>query len=264
MPSALRSSGSSSARIVSSSIASTRPAPKVGIGMRRAMMLASAGSTGWQPCVGFEKRWKSVSSGEPSGSVSGRIAPCASRYAARTSDTRLTPPTAGTLWQTAQLRAVERRAEPFFRRLHLEKVVEADPEALELGREKAGQRIAERAAAAAPARAADRPTSGDNAAAQDAARWRDGVSAHDPSALRVARLHLDRAAHEAVAGAAQPGTLEGVAARRRSRRTARARRRVLAWESRHPMPCRRGQRAGSRGSCRRSSGAARPSRPPRP
>jgi hypothetical protein len=57
IPSALRSSGSSSARIVSSAMASTSPAPKTGIGTRRAMMLASGGITGWQPCGGFENRW---------------------------------------------------------------------------------------------------------------------------------------------------------------------------------------------------------------
>ena len=54
----------------------------------------------------------------------------------------------------AQLARVERRAEPFFGCLHLEKVVEPNPEALELGREKAGQRIAERSARS-PAPATD-------------------------------------------------------------------------------------------------------------
>ena len=74
---------------------------------------------------------------------------------ARTSETRLTPPTAGTLWQTAQLAPLNAGPEPFFGRLDLEKVVEPDPETFELGRKNPRQRIAElRERAPAPA---DRP-----------------------------------------------------------------------------------------------------------
>ena len=60
LPSRLRSSGSASASSVSSGIASIRPAPKSGIGTRRATTLASGGSTGWQTWFGSENVWNSV------------------------------------------------------------------------------------------------------------------------------------------------------------------------------------------------------------
>ena len=98
-PSRSRSNGSSSATIVSSGIASTRPAPNSGIGTRRANTLASGGTIGWQPWVGIENRWKSVS--PVASSVWNR--PLASRRPARISAIVPAPPMAGTLWQTAQL-----------------------------------------------------------------------------------------------------------------------------------------------------------------
>ena len=48
MPSRSRSSGSACASMASSGMASTRPAPNTGMGMRRATTLISGGSTGWQ------------------------------------------------------------------------------------------------------------------------------------------------------------------------------------------------------------------------
>ena len=52
---------------VSSSMASTSPAPNSGIGTRRAMTLASAGITGWQRVPGTENRWNSDSPDASSG-----------------------------------------------------------------------------------------------------------------------------------------------------------------------------------------------------
>jgi hypothetical protein len=98
-PSRSRSVGSSRATMVSSGMASTRPAPKSGIGTRRANTLASAGTMAWQPWVGIEKRWKSVS--PVASNVSKR--PVASRRPARISAIVPAPPIAGTLWHAAQL-----------------------------------------------------------------------------------------------------------------------------------------------------------------
>jgi hypothetical protein len=53
-PSRLRSPGSSRASSVSSGIASTRPAPKSGIGARLAITSTSSGIVGWQPCDGVD------------------------------------------------------------------------------------------------------------------------------------------------------------------------------------------------------------------
>ena len=50
-----------------------------------------------------------------------------------------TPPIAGTLWQTAQLVAVERRAEPFLGRLDFEEVLESRAEGFELAAEMPGK-----------------------------------------------------------------------------------------------------------------------------
>ena len=103
-----RSKGSSSASSVSSAIASTRPAPNTGIGARRATTFTSAGMTGWQVCCGTENRCISVLPDVSSASK----APAASRYAARVSSTRLVPPIAGTLWQAAQLVALNAGPSP--------------------------------------------------------------------------------------------------------------------------------------------------------
>ena len=54
----------------------------------------------------------------------------------------LTPPTAGTLWHTAQLVPLKAGPRPSSDGLHLEEVVESETELLELDRRDAGQRVA--------------------------------------------------------------------------------------------------------------------------
>ena len=83
--------------MVSSAMASTRPAPKSGIGTRRAKTFASCGTRGWHSWTGSEKRWNMVS---PPRTVK---LPFSSTWPACTSETGLIPPIAGVAWHCAQL-----------------------------------------------------------------------------------------------------------------------------------------------------------------
>src|SRR6185503_15659648 len=120
-PSRSRSDGSSSASMVSSGIASTRPAPKSGIGLRRHDGLAAVGGNREQVKERF------------AGGVE-RLEP-AVRGAASRADFRDRPGAAdgGHVVAGGAARGVERGPEPFLRRFDFEKVVETEPELLELG-----------------------------------------------------------------------------------------------------------------------------------
>ena len=140
MPSPLRSSGSSSASSVSSGMASTSPAPKSGIGTRRAMTFASAGIDGWQR-----------GSGPRTDGTASRAA-CRRARRRRILPSRSRRRRALPRWADAAdgrhvvadraARAVERRSQSFFRGFHLEEIVEPEPESLELDRRDPRQRLA--------------------------------------------------------------------------------------------------------------------------
>ena len=188
-------------RIVSSSIASTSPAPNSGIGTRRAMTLASAGITGWQAWPGIENRWNSVSPAASSGSERRRRRRGAP---ARTSAIGADAADRRHVVADGAAGAVERRPQSFLGGFDLEEVLEAEPELLELRRREARQRIAgqrRRATAREHDRAPPRTTS---------VRPRRSQAALIATGAGVG--HDDHAAHEGVAGAAQLRALEGVAA----------------------------------------------------
>ena len=100
-PSRSRSSGSASARSVSSAIASTRPAPNSGIGTRRTMTLASARNHRLAGVAGQREQVEQRLAGRRRGRRSRRRR---ARRPARTSAIAARcRRSAGTLWQAAQL-----------------------------------------------------------------------------------------------------------------------------------------------------------------
>ena len=114
----------------SSGIASTRPAPKSGIGTRRAMIVASGGMSGWHAVprnreqmeerfAGWIERLELARGVDAPARISAIIAAAADgRHAVA----------------HGAARAVERRTQPFLGGFDLEKVVEAQAELLELDR----------------------------------------------------------------------------------------------------------------------------------
>ena len=112
--------------------------------MRRAMMFASGGITGWQPCVGIREQVdRACRAACRPAPVSGRIWPVLVAVGRAHFGDQADAADRRHVVADGAARGVERRAEPFFGGLDLEEVVEPDAEALELRREEPGQRIAE-------------------------------------------------------------------------------------------------------------------------
>ncbi len=141
--------------------------------------------------------------------------PVGSRRPARTSATALAPPTAGTLWQAAQLVPLNAGPEPFFARLDLEEVVQPEAELLELGRRDAGERVARANRAVArrrPAWLRERSAS--------AASTIEPPTGVDRSSLARRWLgHDDHAAHEASGRRRTASSTRTCSGRRARRRT---------------------------------------------
>src|SRR5262245_30807269 len=190
-----RSNGSSSARIVSSGIASISPSPNTGSGTRRANTLASSGAAGWHLCGGTEKRCISVlpSRSSPTG-------PASVRYPARVSAITLVPPMAGTLWHTAQLVPLNAGPRP-------------SSAASTSRKSSRPRRNSSNSTGVIPA--SGRPNGCDCVPALATATTNTASAA--TMALMTPSLRDERAAHERVARAAQPRTLEDVPSRLRRR-----------------------------------------------
>ena len=130
MPSRLRSEGSSSARSCSSLIASTRPAPKSGIGIRRAKTVASSGKIDLTAVAGHgEQLEQRLARRIERLELALRVPPGRAQFEndAAAADGRH-------VVADRAARAVEGRAEALVRRLDFEEVLEAEPELGELGR----------------------------------------------------------------------------------------------------------------------------------
>ena len=168
------------------------------------MIVASGGITGWQAWPGTEKRWKSDS---PDGSSGDELAAAGRVVPARTSAIALVPPTAGTLWHTAQLVPLKAGPSPSSDGLDLEEVVEAEPELLELHRRDAGQRVAGHGHADLSDEHARRRARQGRPVAVTRTEADTGIVQSNAVTRRD-----DHAAHELVSGAAHARALERVAA----------------------------------------------------